>query len=1235
MGRFTGYVGIKRGVLMKKVIAIIMSILMLLQSGIIGQAKEYETENELEGIYTISTKLDSSKIFDVHEASTSSGARVELFQNGEGKHQQFVIRKLEDGYYSITAMHSNLLLTVVGNKVCQLDSTGNADQKWRIEENVDGSHTFYQADTTKCMDIPESKAVNGVGVDVFEYHGGNNQRFLLNKLQELPEENQPENGQPEDEQPNQPDNGDDDGGAKEPIEGLSSGIYTVSTKLDLSKCFDVHGASMESGARVELFKNGEGKHQQFSIRKLDDGYYSIEAMHSGLLLTAVGNKVCQSNPTGNVDQKWRIEKNVDGSYTFYVADTTKCMDIPESKAVNGAGVDVFEKHGGNNQKFVLNKLQELSEGNYPEIGQPEEKHPDNGNNDGEKDTIGGLESGIYTVSTKLDVSKCFDVHGASMESGARVELFKNGEGKHQQFAIRELDDGYYSIEAMHSGLVLTAVGNKVCQSNPTGSINQKWRIEKNDDGSYIFYLADTTKCMDIPESKAVNGAGVDVFGKHGGNNQKFILNKLQGIEEDAQPDTGEGADDREENMEVLEAGVYTISTKLDSSKCFDVHGASTESGARVELFKNGEGKHQQFVIRALEERYYSITAMHSGLLLTATGNQVCQSSLTESVNQKWRIENNSDGSYTFYLADTTKCMDIPESKAVNGVGVGVYENHGGNNQRFILNKLQEIPITINECKIEKETEKSICYLKIDAQSEYKHESADDKYYIVQVDSLNEIIEEDFQPISIEKNDTISEKVKLEVAEPEIGSILMSKYALAILDKDGEYQLVSDPVYISNPEAMAKNNAPIFKGTSKKGLQGIYYASYEGGYDIVDARNANTKHTLLNLDLASVVSTTQKEGYRAYLYKGNTYYFSELSNLKANVRSLNYGYKQYLYGNNDRTPVAVTLCLLLSYNSENNFLIDPVARSAGHAYYTLNVREERARETLEALFLYLGETFGQSDCYVSNWILGNEVNSSKAWNYSGSLDFDTYMECYATAFRLLYTGVKSEKTGNTVSISLDNGWTAAPDTYAGKTTLDTFAEKIYAQNSGIEWSIAYHPYSYPLTNVDFWNDYSNTIDSLSTRYISMRNIKVLTDYAGTLEGIYGKSAGSIRVLLTEQGYSYIEGAETQAEAIARGYYIAEFNDRIDAFIIRAVADDEDEAKGKLYFGLMNRLHEKRIAFYVYEHMDSDISKFVNINPVGYVSEANYGIFEKAQRIIRDTKWDTIVHGFDMTKLAKIK
>ena len=72
---------------------------------------------------------------------------------------------------------------------------------------------------------------------------------------------------------------------------------------------------------------------------------------------------------------------------------------------------------------------------------------------------------------------------------------------------------------------------------------------------------------------------------------------------------------------------------------------------------------------------------------------------------------------------------------------------------------------------------------------------------------------------------------------------------------------------------------------------------------------------------------------------------------------------------------------------------------------------------------------------------------------------------------------------------------------------------------------------PLNRVDFWNDSSNTTNSASIKYISMKNIKVLTNYMEEVENTYSA------------------GEKNQATVIARAYYTAEFNDRIDAFIIR--------------------------------------------------------------------------------------
>ena len=552
--------------------------------------------------------------------------------------------------------------------------------------------------------------------------------------------------------------------------------------------------------------------------------------------------------------------------------------------------------------------------------------------------------------------------------------------------------------------------------------------------------------------------------------------------------------------------------------------------------------------------------------------------------------------------------------------------------------------TISECQITSGSRNTGITVQLKATLKDRIKSEDDQYYIVETESYGTAIDLVAPVGSVDKDFEIDAEFVIDAGDgsdnvrESVDRALMNKFALAILKDDGSYQVISTPMGITNPEAISENTDDIFRAISKKGIQGIYYAS-DTNYGMLNAKDQNSKQTLINMNIEDLVGTAGNSGYREYVYKGKTYYFSKCEAEIANIKSLNAGYDEYMHYYSDKesgerkVKVCVTVNLLLGYESADAYLIDPAARTRGYKYYTLNVREEKARETYEALFFYLGEIFGQEDCYVTNWILGNEVNSSRAWNYQGSLSQDAYMQVYAAAFRLLYNGVKAAKSGNNVYISLDNGWTAAPDTYSGKSILDKFALCAQNENPDMKWSIAYHGYSYPLTKCDFWNDFSNTTFSTSTRYISMKNISVLTNYAAALEEKYDKPEGSIRIILSEQGYNAGQGAEIQAQALARGYYMAEFNDRIDAFIIRAVIDDADEMRGGLYLGIRSWDEKKRISFYVYEFMDSCLEDFADTAPSKVASSTtNQSKVKTAKKILCDTDWESLVPGFSRSKLA---
>lgn len=448
------------------------------------------------------------------------------------------------------------------------------------------------------------------------------------------------------------------------------------------------------------------------------------------------------------------------------------------------------------------------------------------------------------------------------------------------------------------------------------------------------------------------------------------------------------------------------------------------------------------------------------------------------------------------------------------------------------------------------------------------------------------------------------------------SAMMSKYAIAIRNGSG-YQIISTARYLENPEitaTMTKEYLGYYtsdKISSKKGMQGT--TAY--------TEDMAVQHVLLNVDLADMVSTTPRSGYVPYTYKGTTYYFQDMIALVQTMRYLNGWDNDNPYGNHRRS---ITLVLLMSWSDELSYLIHPSARRKGAAsYYALNMQEENARNTFEALFCYMGEKLGTEKSRVSNWTLGNEVNSCKEWNYSGNMSLSECVANYAQAFQLLYQGVRRTSSTSRVFISLDHCWTASVAGHSGKEFLDQFASYMNQTAPSMEWNVNYHPYSQPLTRTAFWSDNSNTTGSVSTKYISMKNIQVLTDYLGSLESQYGKASGSIRVIIGELGYTAVQGntsAEAaQAAALGYGYYIAMFNSRIDAYIVRAYLDDSAEISSGLYLGVMSKNDVKKQSYDVYKYLDTERSlEYMN----RYLS--TIGI----------SSWESVIGGFNAGALPSV-
>ena len=550
----------------------------------------------------------------------------------------------------------------------------------------------------------------------------------------------------------------------------------------------------------------------------------------------------------------------------------------------------------------------------------------------------------------------------------------------------------------------------------------------------------------------------------------------------------------------------------------------------------------------------------------------------------------SKNSTVTYALGTSQKVEIPQpvkatyyvkarAYAYDELGEICYGKYSDVQKAVVTSSVKEYKATSTSAKITSAKAVSTDTVTVKATIKKQVKSSDNFYYLVKINpSNNKVVcslDKVFKGNKVSFNLDAKDKVNV-----------VSKFAVAV-NQNGNYKVISKSTYITNPEKAASNQMEYVKPASKKGIHGV------------SDNNLGAKNTMCNININDLITTKGKG--TAYKYNGKTYYFS-------NVQQ---GYVKECNAKN----ISVTAMIYMTWSDSNKYLIHPSARNKGYYYYALNTVDENARETLEAAFSYLGETFGQEDCYISHWVLGNEVNSQKMWNHAGNLTLSEYTKSYALLFQMLSYGVKSSYANARVFVPLDNAW-AIPVSqmgWNGKTFLSAFDKALEKESPKTQWNLAYHAYSYPLTTTAYGQQQYVT-SSENSPYVSMKNIEVLTKY------IKKKYGSKTRIILSEQGYTAGLGEEQQAASIVYGYYKAEFNSMIDAYIIRAQKDNADEAKDGLHMGLSDASGKHREAYTAFKYMDTKKSETYT---------------KKYLKTIGAKNWKSVIPGYKASKFKDMK
>lgn len=504
-------------------------------------------------------------------------------------------------------------------------------------------------------------------------------------------------------------------------------------------------------------------------------------------------------------------------------------------------------------------------------------------------------------------------------------------------------------------------------------------------------------------------------------------------------------------------------------------------------------------------------------------------------------------------------------------------------------------IKIEDCLINAETGK----VDVTMSAEGLAVSDDGYYYLFEEKTYDTALRSDEYIIEQEKDVNLTFSVNLNYNTA--NSRLCSKFVVAV-KKDGEYMPISQPGYITNPEAIAKYSPSFGNTTSKKGL-------------LVDPEKLRTpelddlgvKHAAYNIPLSRILGNTSNAYYPTvyYTYNGRSYAFN--GQIIAEY--------DYIFTTLTNKGITTTAIILNDIHPGYMELIHPKARSGGHApYYAFNATDEDGTEYIAAIGSFLANRYsGSGHGKVMNWVIGNEINARREWNYIEYMDTENYVNEYAKAFRIFYNSIVSVNGNARVYISLDQQWGKSlysNNGYSSKEILDEFNRNIKA-GGNIDWGVAYHPYNYPLTSAKAWSTSgkagSYVLESETSPVITIKNIHVLTDYLQKDE--YLTDSGEVRhVILSEMGYTSSAGQDLQAASFVYAYKIIEANRYIDSMLFSRQTDASSEVAQGLALGINTLGGGRKSIYTAFKYVDT-------------AESAKYTDF--ALRVIGISNWSEVI------------
>lgn len=456
-----------------------------------------------DGVYVISSSMNSKYVLDVKGGSTSNCGNIQLYVNNESTAQAFKVSHDAQGYVIFTNVNSGKVLDVSGGiasngrNVQQYTSNGTRSQKWVIKKSGNGYTIVSALDSNFVLDLSSGRVNNSQNIQLYTSNDSNAQKWNLTKYLSKQEKL--------------------DQLAAENKNTLADGVYKIGNAQNSNYVLDIASGSKNNGANVQLYLSNGTTAQSFKVTHDTNGYVTFTNVNSGKALDVSGGKVAnysniqQYNSNGTKSQKWIVKKSNSGYTIISALDSNYVLDLSGGKVVNSRNIQLYQSNGSTAQQWTFEK-------NITERERLDEMATQNKSM---------MDDGVYYIKNR-DVKFALDVSGGSAYSGANVQLYSLNKTDAQKWLVSHDSKGYVSFKNVNSGMYLTATGSSnganVNQQSPSNGYNQKWIIAFDSSQNIKLVSGLNSKLViDVSGGKIQNGSNIQLYTSNNSAAQKWVF----------------------------------------------------------------------------------------------------------------------------------------------------------------------------------------------------------------------------------------------------------------------------------------------------------------------------------------------------------------------------------------------------------------------------------------------------------------------------------------------------------------------------------------------------------------------------------------------------------------------------------------------------------------------------------------------------------------------------------------